>query len=239
MGKSPSGHGFCPVPGRTLTIPDLTALDHRVLALIAAKDLFGRGGKHCIAKHSELAVQLGCNEASLSQSVARLRECGLIRRFPYKHDRRRWEYAVVYVDEVDRRAMGFDVAPNRSASIDCPETEKGLPAGKRNAPEKERINTSKQSFGTEKPSRNIYSTENHKNKRSTDAATHADHFAWCHRELAMQLGDGDLGKGWVYLQALEDAGKLARLACLMAGNELINNDITNARLEALTLLRSS
>lgn len=63
---------YAPLPARAIGDARLTALDIRVLAVLAAHDRLGANGIGCYASHPRLAALVGCHEKSLSRSLATL-----------------------------------------------------------------------------------------------------------------------------------------------------------------------
>lgn len=131
---------FAPLPARTISDDQLTALDLRVLACLAAHDRFGANGIGCFASHPRLAALLRCHTKSLSRSLKTLAEQGYIEAEPHPLNRRLRVYRVRYTGadaEVLRERIGNGTATNSSTKGNemVPETE---PIGNRDFQEHER-----------------------------------------------------------------------------------------------------
>lgn len=224
--------GFCALPGRAIGMPELTATDFRVLAAIAAKDMMGATGKHCFASHRELAKMTVCNETSLSLSIKKLLDLGLIKRSPNPKDRRKWIYAVIYDAALDRAAMGFNLEDKGSAKNVCLESGDPLSIGKEATDLKARKGEENHSLAGDAKDLNISSRENNEERKRASSNKDEDPHAIHHNRLAELLGMNDVAMGWQRLQALEDAGGLRRLSLLLANGMLSEEDIISGRNQA-------
>lgn len=70
---------YAPLPTRILRDPAFTALDLRVLGVIASYDRFNRNGKGCFASNATIGQRAGCTAKSAGRAIARLLEGGAMR----------------------------------------------------------------------------------------------------------------------------------------------------------------
>jgi DNA-binding MarR family transcriptional regulator len=122
-------HTFAPVPARAMPDDTLTALDLRVLMVLAAHDRFGANGIGCYASHPRLAGLVKCHLKSLSRCLRVLAEGGYVEAAPHPLNRRLRVYRVIYTEAdravianrignesvTDRDAIGNELAPETGA----------------------------------------------------------------------------------------------------------------------------
>ncbi|KQT96968.1 helix-turn-helix domain-containing protein [Rhizobium sp. Leaf453] len=90
---------FAPIPARAMGDETLTALDLRVLIVVAAHDRFGGNGIGCYAGHKRLAALAQCHLKSLSRSLAALAQAGYITGRENPLNRKTRIYQVVYSEQ--------------------------------------------------------------------------------------------------------------------------------------------
>ena len=69
MGKVTDLKFFAALPGRVVSIKELTALDFRVLGIIAFHDRMGRNGQGSWVSRSRIAFLAKCDPVSVSTSM--------------------------------------------------------------------------------------------------------------------------------------------------------------------------
>ncbi|MEM7223454.1 MAG: MarR family transcriptional regulator [Pseudomonadota bacterium] len=84
------------LPERAFSDDRLTAIDYRVLGVIAAHDRFGRNGMGCTLNARKLAEKAKVNPAHLARHTKRLEEFGYITIERSNADKRRLIYSVIY-----------------------------------------------------------------------------------------------------------------------------------------------
>lgn len=104
---------FCAVPGRAVLDDTLTALDLRVLMVIASRDRMGRNGQLCWERPEKLAARIKCHPKRFRQSIGKLIEAGYLREGRSEHDGRRKGWAVFYDAEQDAPGIGVDLTKTR------------------------------------------------------------------------------------------------------------------------------
>jgi hypothetical protein len=87
---------YAAVPARVIGAENLTAIDLRVLMVIAVHDRLGANGIGCYASHTRLAELVGCHLKSLSRSLRNLAGFGYISAGPHPLNGRLRVYRVVY-----------------------------------------------------------------------------------------------------------------------------------------------
>lgn len=95
-GAASQSKHFAPVPARAMGNVNLSALDLRVLAAIAAHDRFGANGVGCFSSRARLAKLVDGHENSVSRSIATLAQQGLIEVKPHPMNGRARVYRVLY-----------------------------------------------------------------------------------------------------------------------------------------------
>jgi len=118
MNTRPTKPLYAPIPARAIGDDNLSSLDLRVLAVIAAHDRLGANGVGCYANHNRLAEIVGCHLKSLSRSLRNLGEGGYIEVAPHPLNRRLRVYRVLYNDrdhaimKASRTAIGSSPVTN-------------------------------------------------------------------------------------------------------------------------------
>ncbi|MBO0140212.1 winged helix-turn-helix transcriptional regulator [Agrobacterium sp. Ap1] len=118
MSKVVNLNYFAALPGRAITDKDLTGLQLRIIAVVAAHDRMGRNGQCCWAGRKAMASRVGCTEGSFSEAMTVLVKRGYIEVEQDTEDARRRGYRVMYQAEQDAAGMGFKPSLNRSADTD-------------------------------------------------------------------------------------------------------------------------
>ena len=106
MSKVQTLHYFAAIPGRALKNDDLTALDFRVMMVIAGHDRMQRNGQGCWIHRDKLAARVGCTPQNFSKSVQKLIAAGLLRMRDIPGDARKKSFMLVYEAGEDARAIG-------------------------------------------------------------------------------------------------------------------------------------
>lgn len=91
---------FAPVPVRAFSDKSLTAIEHRVLQVIAWHDGLGRNGVGCTAGLEAIAAEAACERSRTAATITSLVVKGYIERLRHATNGRRREYRVVYGAEI-------------------------------------------------------------------------------------------------------------------------------------------
>lgn len=201
---------FVALPGRVLADDDLTALDFRVLGVVAAHDRMGRNGQCCWAGQKKLAGLANCDPTRLSASLSKLVSKGYLEALRDENDKRRKGFRVIYIAADDAPGIGCAAKADALRNGNVSE-EDTLPTGNlssrdslpkphlsaRAATRKSVINhVVKSSL----PNPNIFrETEHITQKRCSGGGARPTD-----RALADLLGAGDSAAGWTLLAALPD-----------------------------------
>jgi len=118
MSKVVNLNYFAALPGRAIVDKELTGLQLRIIAVVAAHDRMGRNGQCCWAGRKAMAARVGCTEGSFSEAMTVLVKRGYIEVEQDTEDARRRGYRVVYQTDEDAAGMGFKPTVNRSADAD-------------------------------------------------------------------------------------------------------------------------
>jgi hypothetical protein len=131
-----SKKAFGPVPMRAIADEDLTALDLRVLTLVAYRDRFSKNGIGCFEEISEMKKRLGGipHEKSISRSLGKLFDRGYITRDRHPEKRRLMVYKGIYAEAdfatVKRSTTREPVTEPVTDHADEPVTEKVTDEGR-------------------------------------------------------------------------------------------------------------
>jgi hypothetical protein len=104
---------YAALPGRVVSMEHITAVDFRVLGIIAFHDRMGRNGQHSWVSRSRIAYLAKCEPVSVSTSMHRLIGLGLLKLEGENHDLRRKIYSVVYKPQEDADALGIRLSEKR------------------------------------------------------------------------------------------------------------------------------
>ncbi|WP_145915802.1 helix-turn-helix domain-containing protein [Labrenzia sp. CP4] len=96
---------YSPVPARAIGDDRLSALDLRVLMVIASHDRLGANKTGCYASHKRLSGLVQCHLKSLSRSLRTLGESGYIEGRPHPLNKKLRVYSVLYTP-ADREILG-------------------------------------------------------------------------------------------------------------------------------------
>lgn len=114
---------YAPIPARAVSDTRLSALDFRVLAVIAVHDRLGANGIGCYASHSRLAGLVDCHLKSLSRSIRDLAGYGYISASLHPLNKRLRVYSVIYTPEdqqisgAKNQATGNETVTSSSAKL--------------------------------------------------------------------------------------------------------------------------
>jgi hypothetical protein len=113
---------YSPVPLRAYRDAELTALDLRVLAAIAAHDRFNANGQACWASNERLAEIGGCHVKSVPRSIRRLLERGYLKDLGAKpgKQRSRSRFLTVIYNEHDAAAFQTPTAKQPDSTNEAP-----------------------------------------------------------------------------------------------------------------------
>ncbi|MDQ0318761.1 hypothetical protein QO002_000899 [Pararhizobium capsulatum DSM 1112] len=234
MSKVTTLNFFVALPGRVLSDDDLTALDFRVLGVVAAHDRMGRNGQCCWAGQKKLAAMVKCDPTRLSNSLSKLVNRKYLQELRDENDKRRKGFRVIYVADKDAAAIGSKVR-DRLPDGNVNSASDRLPDGNASGPDrlpnshlngntevmKGKIN---QALKSAMPNPNIFCEAEHiplkggfgGGKKPPD------------RVLADLLGNGDSGAGWNMLTQLPDE-VLHHLRERYAAGDLDPGDLLQAR----------
>jgi len=90
---------FGGIPFRAVADGDLTALDLRILAVIAAHDGFNKNRKGCFASHKRIAALACAHYKSAARAITKLIDCGYLHASQQGADGRLRVYRVMYLQE--------------------------------------------------------------------------------------------------------------------------------------------
>jgi len=107
---------YGPVPCRAAHDKRLSALDFRLLTIVAGHDCFGAYGKGCTAGQERLAIIVGAARKSVARSITRLIEFNYIASESNPDDRRRRSYRVIYT-KADHNIFEVDASTIANSSI--------------------------------------------------------------------------------------------------------------------------
>lgn len=114
-------HHFGPIPNRVARDRRLTALELRILHVVAAHDRMNANGQGCWAGIARIAAIVDCAPTSARRSICALVNYGYLERGSERaHRGRRQTYRVIYIDEADRSA--FENAIERRECVTDPDT---------------------------------------------------------------------------------------------------------------------
>jgi hypothetical protein len=125
---------YSALPTRILGNPAFTALDLRVLGVVAWHDRFGRNGRGCFASNKTIGARAGCHANSAGRAVTRLLKLGAISDLNASLNRkrsRRRMLVIVYRDEdLERLEVNpsVDFEPGHEANRAAPREVNHKPA---------------------------------------------------------------------------------------------------------------
>ncbi len=110
---------FGGIPARAIHDHQLSGLDLRLLATIAAHDGFNKNRRGCFASHKRLAALTGAADKSVARCIVRLIEGGYIEAEGQSGDGRLRVYRVVYDkrDHAAFRGNGRSFAPKKPLAV--------------------------------------------------------------------------------------------------------------------------
>lgn len=111
---------YAALPARTIGDERLSALDLRVLMVIAVHDRLGANGVGCYASHPRLATLVRCHLKSLSRSLRMLGLCGYIEAKQHPLNKRLRVYQVIYHSEDSEYLKTATISIGNEPATDAP-----------------------------------------------------------------------------------------------------------------------
>jgi DNA-binding MarR family transcriptional regulator len=231
---------FAAIPGRAIEDQNLSSLDLRVMAAVAAHDRMGRNGQPCRASLKTLAGKVGARDTSVSIALNRLSVRGYLEPLPVASDARRKAWRVIYDESADAAAMGV-LLPKNGSLDGKPSPGIGLAGRKASAAANCQIDQSEHSFINGAANR-IYSLESENISRSEAMRSEIPmgHVLPALKAAARQAGPeptiddlicAEMGpKGWmIWMEMTDEARQEVRNVFELGDGRLISETLRNVQ----------